>query len=145
MEVPQEPRGAAPGLRSGRLFLSLAALAAVVLALGLPRLPTAHTLGWDEAMHAALPAARMAVALDEGRPAEVGRVLLDCEQYPPGYPVLLALAQAAGGSGRSSRGGRPWPCWPWWSCWWACSPPASPGRPERRGRGRQRCWPASSS
>ena len=50
--------------------------------------------GWDEAMHAELPAAHMALALRAGEPGEAFAVLLDCQQYPFAYPVVLAAAYA---------------------------------------------------
>lgn len=53
--------------------------------------------GWDEATHAELPAARMLVAAQAGAWSEASDVLLDCQQYPPAYPVLLAGVQAATG------------------------------------------------
>jgi hypothetical protein len=53
--------------------------------------------GWDEATHAELPAVRMLVAAQAGAWSEASDVLLDCQQYPPAYPVLLAAVQSATG------------------------------------------------
>jgi hypothetical protein len=49
-----------------------------------------RALGWDEAMHAQLPAARMALALDAGEPGAAIDVALECHQYPFVYPAVLA-------------------------------------------------------
>jgi hypothetical protein len=50
--------------------------------------------GWDESMHAELPAARMLVAVQAGEPGLAFDALLDCQQYPFVHPVALAVAQA---------------------------------------------------
>lgn len=49
--------------------------------------------GWDESMHAALPAARLVLALEAGELREAADVVLGCEQYPFVYPVLLASGE----------------------------------------------------
>lgn len=53
--------------------------------------------GWDEAMHAELPAARMALSAGRGDLGAAARVALDCQQYPPAYPALLATAYSVTG------------------------------------------------
>jgi hypothetical protein len=57
----------------------------------------ARSLGWDESMHAALPAVRLELAAADGAWREAADVLLDCQQYPFVYPLSLALASALGG------------------------------------------------
>jgi hypothetical protein len=47
-------------------------------------------MGWDEAMHHAQPAARMALALREGHASSYFDALHDCAQYPPLIPWLTA-------------------------------------------------------
>jgi len=54
-------------------------------------------LAYDEAMHAGLPAQRMALALRAGRPGEAADALLDCQRYPFVYPVVLAAVQLVSG------------------------------------------------
>lgn len=49
-------------------------------------------MGWDEAMHVQLPAARMSLALDAGEPRSAIDVALECYQYPFAYPAALAAA-----------------------------------------------------
>jgi len=56
-----------------------------------------RSMGWDESMHAALPAARVQLALAAGEPREALQAVLECSQYPPAYPLLLAGAQAVFG------------------------------------------------
>ncbi|QDU68856.1 hypothetical protein Pla86_39650 [Planctomycetes bacterium Pla86] len=58
-----------------------------------------RSLGWDESMHAALPAARMVLALKAGQTREAIDVALDCQQYPPVYPAFLATVQSIAGVG----------------------------------------------
>ena len=59
--------------------------------------PVTSTWGWDEAMHAELPAARMSLALHSFQLGEFFDVLLSCEQYPFGFPLILAAAQTVFG------------------------------------------------
>jgi hypothetical protein len=86
------------GARRRRIETIAALSIAIVLALAwtIP-LSSAQSWGWDESMHAELPAARMVVALQLGRVGEAMRALLDCSQYPFVYPVVLALAQGVFG------------------------------------------------
>lgn len=78
-----------------------AALAALVLGLfwTLPWSvsPPERTWGWDESMHAELPAARMLVAARDGELRRATDVLLDCNQYPFVWPVALAFVQSTTG------------------------------------------------
>ena len=53
-----------------------------------------HALGWDESMHAGLPAARMALALREGDVVEVAQLAVACQQYPFVFPLWLGVAEA---------------------------------------------------
>ncbi len=91
--MEQHPRGGGdvPGGRRGiRVALALcAALGAVWIA----TLPRELALGWDESMHAALPAARIRVALAMGEIGAAFDALLDCSQYPFVWPCVLALAE----------------------------------------------------
>ncbi|MBL8862749.1 MAG: hypothetical protein JNK02_12180 [Planctomycetes bacterium] len=59
--------------------------------------PASPALGWDESMHALLPAARVVEALRAGQPGVALEALLGCAQYPPAWPAVLALAQLPGG------------------------------------------------
>jgi hypothetical protein len=53
--------------------------------------------GWDESMHAELPAARMVLALKDGDLGGVFDALLGCAQYPFVWPCVLALVQLVTG------------------------------------------------
>ncbi len=73
----------------------IAAGLALVLAIAwIPFLPRTPTWGWDESMHAELPALRMLLSLKLD-------ALLDCAQYPFGYPLVLAFAQGIFGVGEA--------------------------------------------
>ncbi|MEO0652234.1 MAG: hypothetical protein AAFZ65_16285, partial [Planctomycetota bacterium] len=75
---------------------ALAGLIALVIGIaGAFGVSMERSLGWDEAMHAGLPAGRMAVAIEAGATREAVDVALDCQQYPPAYPVLLAATAGA--------------------------------------------------
>lgn len=57
-----------------------------------------HSFGWDESMHAALPATRMLTEFRADGFAAAMRVAVeDCQLYPPGAPFVLAIAEAIGG------------------------------------------------
>lgn len=60
-------------------------------------LSDAHAWGWDESMHAELPAARILLSLKAGDLAGAHTALLDCAQYPFVWPLVLALVQAVTG------------------------------------------------
>ena len=53
--------------------------------------------GWDESMHAELPAARMLLGAQAGESELVAHALHDCMQYPFGWPLVLAGVQAVTG------------------------------------------------
>jgi hypothetical protein len=53
--------------------------------------------GWDESMHAGLPAARLAAAAQELDAGAAADTLLGCHQYPFVYPVVLAASESAFG------------------------------------------------
>jgi hypothetical protein len=53
--------------------------------------------GYDESMHAELPALRMSLALASGELGLFYDALLDCERYPFAYPLVLALVQLVTG------------------------------------------------
>ena len=79
----------------GRSARRRAAIACLVLfffwALTLDR---SHTWGWDESMHAELPALRLLLALAEGEGGLFSSALFDCQSYPFGWPLVLAALQA---------------------------------------------------
>jgi hypothetical protein len=56
-----------------------------------------HAWGYDESMHAELPAARMAVALKSLDGAAFFETIHDCQQYPFAYPLLLGGVQLCTG------------------------------------------------
>ncbi len=58
-----------------------------------------RSLGWDESMHAGLPAARMALAAADGEPLAALEVAVHCQQYPFLFPAYLAGAQGLFGVG----------------------------------------------
>lgn len=60
-------------------------------------LETPSTWGWDESMHAELPAVRMLLGAKEGGVAELAAALHDCERYPFGWPLVLAALQGVFG------------------------------------------------
>jgi hypothetical protein len=71
----------------------VAALAAVGLGLYWSMtLAPSPAFGWDESMHVGLPAARMRLAVAEGRIGAAFDALLDCAQYPFAQPLFLAIA-----------------------------------------------------
>ena len=82
------------------------ALAALVLLIALP----AHLmvaagrdvagLGWDEAMHAALPAARMLLGVQMGELGHAADALAGCDRYPFVFPLVLAVGQGLVGIGQ---------------------------------------------
>ncbi len=76
------------GLRWVPLGLAVAALPWVL------GLSFARSMGWDESMHAALPALRMALAVGSGDPREVLAIAVACQQYPFVFPAWLASAMA---------------------------------------------------
>lgn len=69
------------------------ALCAVLGCVWIATLPGSPAWGWDESMHAELPAVRMLVALKEGQVGHAFDALLECQQYPFVWPVVLATVQ----------------------------------------------------
>lgn len=106
MDAGDDQRGERPAARREFLWALLAAL--LVGFLGARSVSMERSAGWDESMHAGLPAARIALALEAGAVREAFDVLLDCQQYPPAYPLLLAAA-AGTQEGAARRTGR----WIW--------------------------------
>lgn len=96
-EPPPAPT-AAPAPRRGAGATRAALL--VLLALGTiwaGCVSTERSWGWDESMHAELPAARVLLALREGAPEVALRTVLECQQYPFAYPLVLAAVQSVTG------------------------------------------------
>jgi len=82
-------------LRFDRILAALACLAfGVWLA---ATVPVSLAMGWDESMHVMLPAARLVEALRAGEIGLAVGALLDCAQYPPAWPAVLALVELPGG------------------------------------------------
>jgi hypothetical protein len=53
----------------------------------------ASSWGWDESMHAELPAARLVLATQAVRPAAAMAAVHDSDRYPIVYPAMLAVPQ----------------------------------------------------
>ena len=93
-----EARAREIALGGPRAATWMALAAAIVLALVWTiALSRERSWGWDESMHAELPAARMIVATRMGRIGDAFRALLDCSQYPFVYPSVLAVVEGAFG------------------------------------------------
>jgi hypothetical protein len=82
----------APGAPRAATWIAFAAAIALALAWTIP-LSREKSWGWDESMHAELPAARMLVALEMGRLGDAADALLGCAQYPFVYPCALAAVE----------------------------------------------------
>ena len=80
--------------RSKLIALLVCALLGLVWGLGVQ---DEQSWGWDESMHAELPAARMLLSAQEGEWELTAHALHDCMQYPFGWPVVLAGVQAVTG------------------------------------------------
>lgn len=98
-ELPAQAESSHPTVRiRERRSTVLAAVACVLLgvvwAVGLD---PATSWGWDESMHAELPATQMLLAAQAADLGGASDVLLDCQQYPFGYPLLLAGLQSVTG------------------------------------------------
>jgi hypothetical protein len=77
---------------------ALAALACVLLtAFWIATLDVGRAWAWDEAMHAELPAARLLLAARAGDGGAFWSALHGCQQYPFGWPLVLAAVQALTG------------------------------------------------
>lgn len=81
-----------PALPRVDVWIALAIGVALALFWTIP-LSDAQAWGWDESMHAELPAARMAVALQLGDVRAFFEGLHSCSQYPFAWPLALAALQ----------------------------------------------------
>src|SRR5262249_9841199 len=88
----------APGLVPVAAAAAVALLLALYWTHGVPKSPS---LGWDESMHADLPALRILLALKRGEVRAAFDALLGCAQYPFAYPCFLAAVQAVFGVGEA--------------------------------------------
>lgn len=96
-EKPTSAEGSTPALPRVDVWIALAICAALALFWSLP-LSDAQAWGWDESMHAELPAARMAVALQLGDVRAFFEGLHSCAQYPFAWPLVLAAVQLVTGT-----------------------------------------------
>jgi len=91
---PKEPQPPQPGRFDALIAFGIC----VVLAILWTRpLSDAQAWGWDESMHAELPAARILLSIQHGDFAGAHTALLDCQQYPFVWPLVLAAVQAVTG------------------------------------------------
>ena len=94
-QAPKQPE--APP-QPGRFDALLAFVICAALAFYWTRtLSDARAWGWDESMHAELPAVRILLCLKAGDIAGAHSALLDCSQYPFVWPLVLAAVQAVTG------------------------------------------------
>ncbi len=95
-------RSESAGRTSCIVRTAIAAAISLALALfwtcGLVRSPS---WGWDESMHAELPALRMLLALKSGEVRAAFDALLGCSQYPFVHPAVLATVQSVFGVGEA--------------------------------------------
>jgi len=78
-------------------LLPAAVVCAVFGVLGAALVDRGRSYGWDESMHAALPAARLVLAVKAGAWREAADVVLGCQQYPFVYPCALAAVELVAG------------------------------------------------
>lgn len=97
--------------RPAYVALALALVCGLALQLAHHRTRAVDAWGWDESMHAELPAARMVVGLAEERPDEAFRALSSCDRYPFVFPAILAAGQAALGVSEGVARGVAWAFW----------------------------------
>lgn len=90
MATPLDPGPSQP--RRPRAFAGLLAALALAL-LWTPGVSEAHAWGWDESVHAELPAVHMLTSATMGDVGGVADAILGCHQYPFAYPVVLAASQ----------------------------------------------------
>ncbi len=91
LDKPSEMSGArihSLGLLAGLLVLVLIP-AHLVNAVG----REVSSLGWDESMHVALPAAKMLLWGQEGEVKGILQTIFNCQQYPPVYPLFISAGQ----------------------------------------------------
>lgn len=93
------PTGLAASRPEGErgLHLKLAILAVLLWGSLLREVNLERTWGWDESMHAELPAARMVELVRAGEWRGACEVALECDRYPFVVPVYLAAVQLATG------------------------------------------------
>ena len=97
-----------------RLFLVLAAVLSLVVGWTFSAgVDDSRAWGWDESMHAGLPAERFALALEAGDGAAFFDVVHGSMQYPFAWPLLVgtvhALASDAGAAVEPGEDGTPGP------------------------------------
>ncbi|HEV8111524.1 MAG TPA: hypothetical protein VGR31_02015 [Planctomycetota bacterium] len=93
-ESVDRPSGAVPTLCAAALAIALGVWWTRGMVL-------TRSLGWDESMHADLPAVRMLLALKRGEVHAAFDALLGCSQYPFVFPVVLAVVQGIFGIGEA--------------------------------------------
>lgn len=80
-------------------FVVVAALLALVVGwVYASGVDESRTWGWDESMHAGLPAERIALALNADAAGEVADVIHGCMQYPFVWPLFVGLVHARSGA-----------------------------------------------
>lgn len=94
----EDAAGSSEPRPAGDLPARIARVLALAMLCALPFLrfvtqPDVPAWGWDESMHAELPAVRMLLHATRGETRSAAGALLECAQYPFAYPVLLAGAQ----------------------------------------------------
>lgn len=99
--APQEAQAPQPGRFDALIAFGICVVLAI---LWTGPLSDALAWGWDESMHAELPAARILLSLQQGDFAGAHTALLDCQQYPFVWPLVLAAVQAV--TGISEHAGR---------------------------------------
>lgn len=82
-----------PERSARRHVIAAAVVCALLAALWAPAVSMRLAWGWDETMHAELAALRLCIAASDGDAGLFARAVHDCEQYPFGWPALLALVQ----------------------------------------------------
>ncbi len=92
--APKEPQPPQPDRFDALIAFGICVVLALLWTLPLP---DAQAWGWDESMHAELPAARILLLLQHGDFAGAHTALLDCQQYPFVWPLVLAAVQAVTG------------------------------------------------
>ncbi|MCE9592766.1 MAG: hypothetical protein K8S98_01115 [Planctomycetes bacterium] len=94
-QVSIEPEGRAAAAQVDGYTLWLAFIAvAILLVASVYRANLDRSYGWDESMHAALPAARIVEHVRAGEVRAAFDVVLGCDQYPLVVPVYLAVVES---------------------------------------------------
>lgn len=81
------------GLDRYRSALGAALVSMALAVFWISTLSIEKSWGWDESMHAQLPAARMLLSLQEGDFDGFSQVIHTSVQYPFGWPLVLAMIQ----------------------------------------------------